>query len=116
MTRATRQNQGHEEKLFHGWRIVWAGALISAVGSGLVVQGFSAYAVLLREEFGWSTGILALAFAVNRLADPFSTSQGNAPIQELEKGNRETVVVIARDHVSRIVDAHVFAARAQLQE
>lgn len=67
MTRAMRQNQGNEEKPFHGWRIVWAGALISAVGSGLVVQGFSAYAVLLREEFGWSTGILALAFAVNRL-------------------------------------------------
>lgn len=51
---------------FHGWRIVVAGALISAVGSGLVVQGFAVYAVLLREEFGWSTGLLAVAFALNR--------------------------------------------------
>lgn len=51
---------------FHGWRIVGAGALISAIGSGLVVQGFSVYAVLLREEFGWSAGMIAVAFALNR--------------------------------------------------
>lgn len=51
---------------FHGWRIVGAGAVISAIGSGLVVQGFSSYAVLLREEFGWSTGLIAVAFALNR--------------------------------------------------
>ena len=51
---------------FHGWRIVGAGALISAVGSALVVQGFASYAVLLREEFAWSTALLAVAFALNR--------------------------------------------------
>jgi MFS family permease len=51
---------------FHGWRIVGAGALMSAVGSALVIQGFSAYSVLLREEFGWSTGVIAVAFALNR--------------------------------------------------
>lgn len=51
---------------FHGWRIVGAGAAISAIGSGLVVQGFASYAVLLREEFAWSTALLAVAFALNR--------------------------------------------------
>ena len=39
---------------------------MSAVGSALVIQGFSAYSVLLREEFGWSTGVIAVAFALNR--------------------------------------------------
>ena len=36
---------------FHGWRIVGAGAVISAVGSALVLHGFASYAVLLRKEF-----------------------------------------------------------------
>lgn len=36
------------------------------MGSALVLQGFASYAVLLREEFAWSTALLAAAFALNR--------------------------------------------------
>jgi sugar phosphate permease len=51
---------------FYGWRLVGAGASIQAMQSGLVMQAFNNYAVLLREQFGWSSTTVALAFAMTR--------------------------------------------------
>lgn len=55
-----------ERTPFYGWRIVGSGMALSALTAALIGQGFSAYAVLLREEFGWGTGLIALAFALQR--------------------------------------------------
>lgn len=51
---------------FYGWRLVGAGAAIQAMQSGLVMQAFNNYAVLLREQFGWSSTTVAIAFAMTR--------------------------------------------------
>ncbi len=51
---------------FDGWRIVWGGALIQTLHSGLVFNAFSLIAVQLHTEFGWSNKILGGAFALNR--------------------------------------------------
>ncbi|MDA0350636.1 MAG: MFS transporter [Chloroflexi bacterium] len=51
---------------FYGWRIVGAGAAIQAMQSGLFMQAFGSYSVLLRDQFGWSTTTLSIAFAMTR--------------------------------------------------
>ncbi len=51
---------------FHGWRIVWGGALIQTLHSGLVFNAFSLIAAQLHSEFGWSNSTLGGAFALNR--------------------------------------------------
>jgi sugar phosphate permease len=51
---------------FFGWKIVGAGAAIQAMQSGLFMQAFGSYSVLLRSEFGWSTTTLSIAFAMTR--------------------------------------------------
>lgn len=52
---------------FWGWRVALAGALSQMLVSGLIQQAYTNYAVLLREEFGWSTTLIAFGFAMNRL-------------------------------------------------
>lgn len=56
--------QGH---LFYGWYIVLAAGGIQLFASLLLAQSFSAYVVLLQEEFGWSKTVLAGAFAMTRV-------------------------------------------------
>jgi MFS family permease len=51
---------------FYGWRIVGAGAAVQAMQSGLFMQAFGSYSVLLRDQFGWSATTLSLAFAMTR--------------------------------------------------
>jgi sugar phosphate permease len=51
---------------FYGCRIVGAGAGIQALQSGLLMQAFNNYAVVLRKEFGWSSTTVAIAFAMTR--------------------------------------------------
>jgi len=51
---------------FFGWRIVAAGAAIQAMQSGLFMQAFGSYSVLLRDDFGWSRTTLSVAFAMTR--------------------------------------------------
>ena len=51
---------------FWGWRIVGAGAAIQALQSGLFMQAFGSYSVLLRDHFGWSATTLSVAFAMTR--------------------------------------------------
>jgi len=51
---------------FHGWKIARGGLVIQMLHSGLVFNAFSLFAVELRDEFGWSSGVLGGAFALNR--------------------------------------------------
>jgi sugar phosphate permease len=51
---------------FFGWRIVGAGAAIQAMQSGLFMQAFGSYSVLLQRDFGWSATTLSIAFAMTR--------------------------------------------------
>ncbi len=51
-------------KLFFGWWVVAAGALIQALISGLFSQAYGAYVVLLQEQFGWSKTAFSVAFSL----------------------------------------------------
>ena len=53
--------------IFYGWWIVLAAMALELVISGLFLQAYGAYLVLLRSEFGWSATILSLAFALTRV-------------------------------------------------
>ena len=53
-------------QVFYGWWIVAAGFGIEALIGALMFHAYGAYAVLLREEFGWSKTMLSAAFAMAR--------------------------------------------------
>ena len=53
--------------VFYGWWIVAATSGIQMLAGMLWMQSYSAYVVLLREEFGWSKAIVAGAFALTRI-------------------------------------------------
>jgi MFS family permease len=44
-----------------------AGAVVQMLISGLIQHAYTNYSVLLRDEFGWSTTLIAFGFAMNRL-------------------------------------------------
>lgn len=46
-------------KIFYGWRMVGAGALIQFIHAGLLMQAFGAYVAVLSEERGWSKTALS---------------------------------------------------------
>ncbi|MBL0419971.1 MFS transporter [Ramlibacter sp. AW1] len=46
-------------KIFHGWRIVGAGATLHFLHAGLLMQAFGAYVAALSAELGWSKTSLA---------------------------------------------------------
>ncbi len=52
---------------FWGWRVAAAGAVSQMLIAGMVQHAYTHYSVLLREEFGWSTTLIAMGFAMNRL-------------------------------------------------
>ena len=54
---------------FYGWYIVSAAIVFQAMPSGLVMQAFGTYVVLLEAEFGWSRAVLSGAFAVMRVEE-----------------------------------------------
>ena len=54
-------------RLFYGWWIVAAGAGMQMVIAVLFNQAFGTYAVVLRDEFGWSRAALSGAFSMARL-------------------------------------------------
>lgn len=60
--RATRR-----PRIFYGWWIVLAGALGSALSSGLSFHGFGAFLPSLEREFGWSRTALSGAFSLARV-------------------------------------------------
>ncbi len=53
-------------KVFYGWWIVSAGVVIQILISGLLMQAYGAYVVLLREDFGWSRTVLGAGFSFMR--------------------------------------------------
>ncbi len=54
-------------KIFHGWRIVGAGAVLQMLQGGLLMQGFGAYVAVLSEERGWSKTALSGGAAVQSI-------------------------------------------------
>lgn len=46
-------------KIFHGWRVVGAGALLQVLQGGLMQQSFGAYVAVLAAERGWSKTALS---------------------------------------------------------
>lgn len=46
-------------KIFYGWRMVGAGALIQFLHAGLLMQAFGAYVAVLSEDRGWSKTALS---------------------------------------------------------
>jgi MFS family permease len=53
--------------IFYGWWIVLAASGIQILQTGLLMQAYGAYVVVLREEFGWSKTALAAAFSLQRV-------------------------------------------------
>jgi MFS family permease len=54
---------------FYGWYIVGAAIVFQAMPSGLVMQAFGTYAVLLEREFGWSRTAISSGFALMRVEE-----------------------------------------------
>ena len=57
-TRAPRE-PGPRSKIFFGWWIVFAGAMVQTLQNGLQQQAYGGYVVLLSQDFGWSKAILS---------------------------------------------------------
>jgi sugar phosphate permease len=53
-------------RIFYGWWVVAAGFGLESLIGALMFHAYGAYAVLLREEFGWSKTMLSAAFAMAR--------------------------------------------------
>ncbi|HSV46386.1 MAG TPA: MFS transporter [Ramlibacter sp.] len=54
-------------RIFYGWRMVGAGALIQFLHAGLLTQAFGAYVAVLSEDRGWSKTALAGGAALQSL-------------------------------------------------
>ena len=54
-------------KIFYGWRMVGAGALIQFIHAGLLMQAFGAYVAVLSEDRGWSKTSLSIGAALQSL-------------------------------------------------
>ena len=66
--------------IFHGWKLVGGGAAIQAMHSGLMMQAFGNYAVLLQREFGWSRTLFSAAYAMTRAESGLlGPAQGSKP-------------------------------------
>ena len=53
-------------RVFYGWWMVGAGFGLELLIGSLMFHAYGAYAVLLREEFGWSKTLLSAAFSMAR--------------------------------------------------
>ncbi len=65
-TTAARTARDARVRVFHGWKVVGASAAILAMHSAFVLQAFGLYAVVLREQFGWSKTTISIAYSFNR--------------------------------------------------
>jgi MFS family permease len=52
---------------FQGWRIVGAGFVVQAIQSTVLNQAYTHYVVLLKRDFGWSSTVFSMGWALNRL-------------------------------------------------
>ncbi|MXW27185.1 MAG: MFS transporter, partial [Dehalococcoidia bacterium] len=53
----------HPSRLFYGWWIVGAGMVLNALIGALVMHAYGAYVAVFKEEFGWSSTMLALGYS-----------------------------------------------------
>ncbi len=53
-------------RVFHGWRVVGAGAVLQALQAAFFIQGYGQYAVVLERQFGWSKTFISAGYAMNR--------------------------------------------------
>ena len=66
-------------RVFTGWKVVTASALLWGLQSMLWMQGFGNLAVELRDEFGWSKTFFSVAFVATRAGSALiSPAQGSA--------------------------------------
>ena len=63
----TEMGQKTEKKIFYGWYIVLFGALIIAVGSGILYHGFTVFFLPLKRDLGVSSAAIALLYGAARL-------------------------------------------------
>lgn len=56
-----------KRKIFYGWWVVFSASGISMMFAALHIQAFGAYAVFLRDDYGWSLALLSGAFALTRV-------------------------------------------------
>lgn len=57
---------GPRRRVFFGWRLAGSGAVLLALQSALILQAFGQYAVILREQYGWSKTTISIAYSFNR--------------------------------------------------
>jgi MFS family permease len=55
------------KKIFFGWYVVAAAALINVYGAGIWFYGFPIFFKALRDEFGWTAAAGALVISLSRL-------------------------------------------------
>ena len=55
-------------RIFYGWWIVAACSGVQWLAAMTWMHSYGAYAVMLKDEFGWSMTVLSAAFALTRLA------------------------------------------------
>lgn len=56
------------KNLFPGWWVLGAAIAVQILPAGLLFNAYSAYAVVMQTEFGWSTAIFATAFSAQQAA------------------------------------------------
>lgn len=56
--------RGRARGVFFGWWIVVGAIIFQTLQTGLLQQAYGTYAVVLHNEFGWSTTILSVAYAL----------------------------------------------------
>ena len=68
---ATKALQGRHG-VYYGWRVLAAGVVAMALGSGFSMSSFGLYVGPLEEEFGWTRAEVSLAFSFSVLASGLS--------------------------------------------
>jgi MFS family permease len=53
-------------RMFFGWKVAIASAIILGLQSSLILQAFGNYAVVLQDRFGWSKTTISVAYSFNR--------------------------------------------------
>ena len=64
------------KNLFPGWWVLGAAIAVQILPAGLLFNAYSAYAVVMQTEFGWSATIFAAAFAANQATGFLGPFQG----------------------------------------
>ncbi len=54
-------------KIFYGWWIVLASAILHLFGGGAVMYGFTVFFNPIRRTFGWTAAVTSIAFTLQRL-------------------------------------------------